>query len=99
MDNGKLTPADRAALWIAGVAVAVRAAMQWAPHDPGAMIDYAWITNFAVIAAGWLSIRSKVGDQAKVTNQIQDQTNGGLDGRIEAIVRRVLDDQTRQKGY
>ncbi len=92
----KLKAADKAALWIAGVAIVVRAGMQWAPHDPGAMIDYAWVTNFAVIVAGWLSIRSRVGDTAKSAEVVQAQTNGGLERRIETIVRRVLDDHDRE---
>jgi len=98
-DQFKITGADKAGLWIFGIAVIVRAAMQWAPHEPGAMIDYAWITNFAAIAAGWLSIRSRVGDTAKVTERVETQTNGQLDERIASIVTRVLAEQTKQKGY
>jgi hypothetical protein len=91
-----ITGADKAGLWIFVVAVLVRGAMQFAPHEPGAMIDYAWVTNFAAIAAGWLSIRSRVGDNAKTTERVENQTNGALEERIEKVVRAVITEQNRR---
>jgi hypothetical protein len=96
MKNGyNVTGADKAALWIFAIAVVVRAVMQFAPHDPGGMIDYAWVTNFAAIAAGWLSIRSRVGDNAKTVERVQIQTSGELERRLEKVVRRVLTGVTK----
>jgi hypothetical protein len=100
-----ITGADKAGLWIFGIAVGIRTLMQFAPHAPGAMIDYAWVTNFAAIAAGWLSIRSRVGDSSNTMDRVENQTNGSstspedLEERMEAVVRRVLSDTQKGQGY
>ena len=94
MDAFKFTSGDIAALCIFGVAVVARVLAEFFSKTPG---DYGWITNFAAIAAAWLSLGTRSRDihnaamAAKdVAEKVEENTNGKLTAALEAQTKEIV---------
>lgn len=87
MDNFKFTSGDILGVVIFVFAVTSRGLLEVFAPTP---MDYGWVTNFAAIAAAWLSLGSRSRDihkaamEAKETAlQVEENTNGKLAAKLE----------------